>query len=61
MQPQAAGLDLCKIQNVVDQRQEMVPRAVDQRGIFGVLAGLRRKMPGLDHLREAEDGVQRRP
>ncbi len=61
VQLELTGLDLRHIQDVADQIQQMRPRTVDEaRILFVVRIADRPEHLRLDHLREAEHGVQRR-
>ena len=56
----AAGLDLGQVENVVDQRQQVPARGIDQLGIFDIALCVGSEHARGDHFRKAQDGVQRR-
>ena len=59
-QHHAPRLDLCEVQNIVDQGQEVVAGAVNVTAIFGVLLDGIAEGAGFDDFRKAQNGVQRR-
>ena len=61
LQLQPAGLHLGQVEDVVDQGEEMPARGQDVLQVLGLLLVHLPEHPLGQHLREAEDRVQRRP
>src|SRR3546814_5827356 len=62
LQHHAARLDARQVQNVADDRQEMLAAVADVGGIFSIaFVAQRPEQFALDELREAADRVQWRP
>ncbi len=56
-----SGLDLGEVEDVVDQREQVVPGRDDVVEVLGLLLVDRADHLVAEHLREADDRVQRRP
>jgi hypothetical protein len=59
-QLETVGLDLREIEDVVDEREQVVPRTVDVVDVLGLLLREVPEHPLAQDLREADDGVERR-
>ncbi len=61
IEPDAAGLDLRHVENVVDDVEQILPAAADVAAIFAILVGAERaEHARLHDLGKADDGVERR-